>query len=199
MKYPKFFDDVKSIRLRDKLSMVLGAFDDGIYEISYLEVVKSAGHSCPTVMGAYLLCSEGLAELYKDFIPVRGEVKVEFKESLEDGVAGVIANTITQITGATSKSGFKGLNGNFARHSLMNFNVDISSSVRFTRLDTDESVDVFYDPSSIKPDVNMQPLMQKILTNSADADELKEFGELWQDRVKRIYENKNSVVKVLKV
>jgi len=199
MKYPKFFDDVKSIRLRDKLSMVLGAFDDGIYEISYLEVVKSAGHSCPTVMGAYLLCSEGLAELYKDFIPVRGEVKVEFKESLEDGVAGVIANTITQIIGATSKSGFKGLNGNFARHSLMNFNVDISSSVRFTRLDTDESVDVFYDPSSIKPDVNMQPLMQKILTNSADADELKEFGELWQDRVKRIYENKNSVVKVLKV
>lgn len=199
MKYPKFFDNVKSIRLRDKLSMVLGAFDDGIYEISYLEVVKSAGHSCPTVMGAYLLCSKGLAELYKDFIPVRGEVKVEFKESLEEGVAGVIANTITQITGATSKSGFKGLNGNFARHSLMSFNADISSSVRFTRLDTNESVDLFYDPSSIKPDTNMQPLMQKILTNSANADELKEFGELWQDRVKRIYENKNNVVRVLKV
>lgn len=29
--------------------------------------------------------------------------------------------------------------------------------------------------------------------------EMKEFGELWQDRVKRIFENKDSVVEVVEV
>jgi len=196
MSYPKFFDEVEKIKVVDKLSMTLGAFDDGVYEFSYVDVVKSAGHSCPTVAGAYLLCLEGLKSLYEDSLPVRGEVKVEFKEHLEDGVAGVIANVITQITGATSKSGFKGLNGKFARHSLMEFEVNIPSSVRFTRVDTGKSVDVFYNPSSIKPNPDMQPLMQKMLQNKATKEEVAEFGALWQDRVKRIFEHKDEVIKI---
>ncbi len=49
MNYPKFFDDIEPIRLRDELSNFLGTFEDGVIEFSYLDVVKSAGHSCPTV------------------------------------------------------------------------------------------------------------------------------------------------------
>lgn len=196
MSYPKFFDEVEKIKVIDKLSMTLGAFDDGIYKFNYLDVVKSAGHSCPTVAGAYLMCLKGLKYLYEDSLPVRGEIKVEFKENLEDGVAGVIANVITQITGATSKSGFKGLNGKFARHSLMKFEANIPSSVRFTRVDTGKSVDVFYDPSIIKPNPDMKPLMQKMLQNKATTEEVAEFGALWQDRVKRIFEHKDKVIKI---
>lgn len=33
----------------------------------------------------------------------------------------------------------------------------------------------------------------------AQPAEMKEFGELWQDRVKRIFENTKSVVKVVEV
>lgn len=197
MNYPKFFDTVESIKVVDPLSNVLGAFEGGVYEITFLEVVKAAGHSCPTVAGAYITTLVGLKALYPDSPAIRGEIKVEFKESLEDGVAGVISNVISQITGATDKSGFKGLGGKFARHSLMKFDAKISSSVKFTRVDNGKSVDVYYDPSLVGGSPKMQPLMQKMMGGMANKEEMKEFGELWQDRVKRIFDNIPAVVKVI--
>lgn len=197
MNYPEFFDSVERIKVVDPLSNVLGAFEAGVYEFNYLEIVKAAGHSCPTVAGAYITALVGLKALYPNSPAVRGEIKVEFKESLEDGVAGVISNVISQITGATDKSGFKGLGGKFARHSLMNFNSKISSSVRFTRVDNGKSVDVYYDPSLVGGSPKMQPLMQKMMGGAANPQEIKEFGELWQDRVKRIFDNMPTVVKVI--
>ncbi|WP_455756583.1 FmdE family protein [Sulfurimonas sp.] len=196
MNYPKFYDTIESIKVKDQLSAVLGAFENGEYEFNYIDIVKSAGHSCPTVAGAYIITLEGLKTLYPNELAVRGNIKVEFAESLEDGVAGVISNVISQITGATDKSGFKGLQGKFARHSLMHFNSDVNSSVRFTRLDNDKSVDVTYNPSSVMPNSDMQPIMQKIMQGNATDDELKEFGALWQDRVKRIFENLDTIVQV---
>ena len=194
MNYPKFYDEVEVIKVKDELSNVLGTFQNGEYEFGNLDDVKSAGHSCPTVAGAYVMALQALKALYLDDVPVRGDIKVEFKESLEDGVAGVIGNVISQITGATDKSGFKGLGGVFARHSLMFFDADINSSARFTRVDNNKSVDVFYNPSSIMPNPAMQPLMQKVMQGIATAEEFKEFGHLWQDRVKRIFENIPSVI-----
>lgn len=194
MNTPQFFETIETIKVQDPLSQVLGAFSNGEYEFSYVDVVKSAGHSCPTVAGAYLMIQLALETLYTDKRAVRGEIKVEFKESLEEGVAGVIANVVSQITGATDKSGFKGLQGNFARHSLMNFDADIKSSVRFTRLDNGKSVDLFYDPSSVQANPKMMPLMQKMLQNQASQDEIVEFGILWQERVERIFENKKDVL-----
>ncbi len=197
MNYPKFFDTVESIKVVDPLSNVLGAFEGGVYEFNYLEIVKAAGHSCPTVAGAYITTLVGLKALYPNSPAIRGEIKVEFKESLEDGVAGVISNVISQITGATDKSGFKGLSGKFARHSLMKFDAKISSSVKFTRVDNGKSVDVYYDPSLVGGSPKMQPLMQKMMGGMANPQEMREFGELWQDRVKRIFENMPTVVKVI--
>lgn len=199
MSYPKFFDSVESIKLVDPLSNVLGAFEDGLYEITFLEVVKAAGHSCPTVAGAYLITLEGLKALYEGSRAVRGEIKVEFRDPMEEGVAGVIGNVVSQITGATEKSGFKGLGGRFARHSLMKFNANINSSIRLTRADNGKSVDVYYDPSSIGGSPKMQMLMQKMMGGMASKEEAKEFGALWQDRVERIMANIPSVVKVVKL
>ncbi|MDD2651566.1 MAG: FmdE family protein [Sulfurimonas sp.] len=198
MSYPKFFDSVESIKLVDPLSNVLGAFEDGLYEITFLEVVKAAGHSCPTVAGAYLITLEGLKALYPDTRAVRGEIKVEFRDPMEEGVAGVIGNVVSQITGATEKSGFKGLGGRFARHSLMKFNANINSSIRLTRADNGKSVDVYYDPSSIGGSPKMQMLMQKMMGGMASKEEAKEFGALWQDRVERIMANIPSVIRVVK-
>lgn len=197
MKYPSFFDTIETIKVVDPLSNILGAFEMGEYEFNYLDVVKSAGHSCPTVAGAYLITAQALKALYPNELAVRGNIKVEFKEELHEGVAGVISNVASQITGATDKSGFKGLAGKFARHSLMNFNANINSSGRFIRVDTGKSVDVFYDPSSVMPNPKMQQLMQKMMSGQAEPQEIKEFGELWQDRVKRIFENIPAVTKVI--
>lgn len=199
MQYPKFYDSIENIKIKDPLSNVLGAFENGEYEFSYLEIVKSAGHSCPTVAGAFIITQTALKALYPDGLPVRGGVKVEFEESLEDGVAGVISNVVTQITGATDKSGFKGLQGQFARHSLMSFNSNIEASARFTRVDNNKSVDVTYNPEPIKPNPLMFPLMKKMTQGQADAAELKEFGIMWQDRVQRIFENIDAVVQIEEV
>ena len=202
MLYPLFFECVESIVMRDPLSEVLGSFENGHIEYTYLDVVKAAGHSCPTVAGAYLMTWKGLETLYPRLTPVRGEIEVSLKEAEDEGVAGVIGNVIGHITGATHKSGFKGLNGKFARHSLLHFSQDISSSVRFTRKDTGKSVDVFYDPSSVLPASTMQPLMGKILSGEASDAEKKEFGILWQERVEKIlcvHYDDESVVKVQEV
>lgn len=198
MNYPEFYNQIEKIILQDDLANLLGAFKNGIIEFSYIDVVKTAGHSCPTVAGAYLCTLVGLKELYKDELPKRGEISVEFKEDINDGVAGVIGNVISNITGATTNNGFKGLNGNFARINLMHFNSEINSSVRFTRNDTNQSIDINYDPSQIPPNPKQQELMAKISKNIANNEEKKEFGIIWQERVKNIFENIEKVIIVKK-
>ena len=196
MQYPDFFKNIENIKLQDSLSDFLGTFKDGVVEFSYLDVVKSAGHSCPTVAGAYLTTLYGLKALYKDELPQRGNIRVDFKESQTGGVAGVIALVITNITGATTDFGFKGIGGNFNRTNLMFFNQDIKSSVRFTRLDNNRSVDVTYNPNSIPPLESQQPLMQKIMQGIATPSEKRAFGEAWQDRVRRVFENSDSLITI---
>ncbi len=195
--FPDFFTKVPGITTFDPLALTLGTVEDGIIKFRYTQIVKSAGHSCPTVAGAYLMTLKALDALYTDTIAVRGEIKVEFKEDLEDGVAGVIANVISNITGATQKSGFKGLSGRFARHSLMSFNADISSSVRFTRVDNGKSVDVYYNPNVVLPDPKMPELMRLVVSQNATDEQKVEFGKLWQERVERIlidnFDNENMI------
>ena len=197
MTYPQFFNEIPTIKLQDDLASFLGAFEDGIIEFSYLDVVKSAGHSCPTVLGAYLMTLKGLEALYENEIPKRGEIIVEFKEAQNLGVAGVIGNVIMNITGATTTNGFKGLAGKYDRNHLMKFEQDINgANVRFTRVDTLKSVDVFYDASSISAHADMNFLMQKSVQGSATKEEKLEFGKLWQQRVEDISNNIEKVIKV---
>ncbi len=186
MKYPDFYNQVKTIKLYDPLSEFLGSFEEGIIEFNYSQIVQSAGHSCPTVAGAYLMTYKALESLYPNEIAVRGNIKVEFKENIEEGVAGVIGNVISNITGATDITGFKGIGGKFVRHGLMDFDANINSSARFTRVDTNKSVDVFYNPSSIEASPLMQNLMQKIMAKMATPEDKINFGEMWQARVKSI-------------
>jgi hypothetical protein len=194
MNYPLFFDAIPSIKLQDPLSAFLGSLEKGEVDFYYLDVVKSAGHSCPTVMGAYLTTLKGLEALYPNEIPIRGNISVEIQDDVANGVTGVIASVITQITGATLISGFKGINGNFARNNLMEFNANINSAVKFTRVDTKQSVEVNYDPSSVGGSPKQQELMGKIMQGKATPEDKKEFGELWQDRVRRISESMDKVI-----
>jgi len=197
MKYPSFFDEIETIKLQDKLSSFLGTFENGLVEFTYLDIVKSAGHSCPTVAGAYLMCLEGLKALYEnDELVQRGEIFISFKEDSTEGVAGVIANVVSNITGATESLGFKGINGNFSRNLLMKFNDSIDSSMKLQRLDTGKIVEVIYDPSGIPPNPKQMQIMQKIMQNNATNEEKKEFGILWQQRVENIFKNIDKVIKI---
>jgi len=196
MQYPHFYTQVPAIKLYDPLSEFLGAFDNGQLTISYLDCVKLAGHSCPTVAGAYLMASEGLKALYGDTLPERGTVKVEMKENIAEGVTGVVANVISFIVGASDVSGFKGIQGNFSRDNLVFFETDIPTEVKLTRLDTDESVNLSYNPSNIKPNENMMPLLGKCLKGLASPEEQAIFKKLWQERVEKILLSTDNLITI---
>jgi len=199
MQYPDFYDSIPTIKVQDPLSDILGSFHHGEYEFSYLDIVKASGHSCPTVAGAFIVTMVALNSLYKEKRAVRGEIEVEFKDSLEDGVTGVISNVISHITGATDKSGFKGLNKKFARHSLMKFDTQLEYAIKFTRLDTNKSIEINYDPKPIAQNILMTSLIQKVMQNSATDEELELFGKLWQTRVSEIFENIDKVISIKEV
>ena len=198
MKYPHFYAQVPAIELYDPLSEFLGAFNNGKLTISYLDCVKLAGHSCPTVAGAYLMAAEGLQALYGDTLPERGMVKVEMKENIAEGVTGVVANVISFIAGASDVSGFKGIQGNFSRDNLVFFEASIPAEVKLTRLDTEESVNLSYNPSNIKPNENMIPLLGKCLKGLASPEEQETFKKLWQERVEKILLSTDNLITITK-
>ena len=127
MRYPDFFDAVPRIRLHDPLADFLGAFEGGVIEYAYLDAVRLAGHSCPTVASAYWLTSQALRALYGEALPERGGVRVAFRESRTAGVTGVIANVVSLLTGATTDTGFKGLAGRFDRRGLLDTDPGLSA------------------------------------------------------------------------
>ena len=186
MSYPPFFDLVPRVRLRDPLAAFLGAFDDGLIEYGYPDAVRLAGHSCPTVAGAYGLTRLALAALYDDAVPERGAVRVSFRESGSEGVTGVIANVVSLLTGATADTGFKGLAGRFDRRHLLAFEAAQPLALRFSRLDTGRAVDAEAHLRHVPADAQMAPLMQRCLGGMAGPDEARLFRELWQARVRRV-------------
>jgi len=186
MNYPSFFDLVEPIRLQDPLSNFLGAFEEGIVEITYLDCVKLAGHSCPTVAGAYLMVLQGVAELYPNGLPQRGNIEVQMRDAQADGVTGVIATVISFVVGASGDAGFKGIGGKMSRNNLLEYQVKMQREVRLTRIDTGKSVEIDYDPSPTPPSPQIQPLMGKIIQEVASVEEKKAFATLWQKRVEKI-------------
>ena len=192
MKYPDFFDEIEPIVLKDDLSAFLGSTEDGIMEYSYLDVVKMAGHSCGVTSGAYLMTLAGLKALYGTETPKRGEIKVELKGTLEDNT-GVFAQVFSYLTGATSNTGFLGIMGNFNRRGLLFYDADIQANVRFTRLDTLESVEVSYDLTKA---VNPGEIMRSAISPNATEEAKRTFPKRWQKMVKTIFDNADKVIEV---
>ena len=184
--YPAFYTDVPVIRLYDPLADFLGAAADGIVEYSYLDAVKLAGHSCPTVAATYGMTRLALLALYGDALPERGGVRVTFSSPLAEGVTGVMANVASLLTGAASEGGFKGLGGRFVRRGLLDFSATQPLSLRFTRLDNGSGIDAATDFRSIPAAPEMGELMQRAVAGSASAIEQQRFRQYWQDRVRRI-------------
>lgn len=189
MSHPSFFDNAIKITLYDPLAEMLGASEKGLIEYSYTDVVKLAGHSCPTVAGAYLMSIKALGHLYSDSIPQRGDIKVDFQDDQLNGVTGVIANVVGFITGATVDNGFKGLAGQYDRRNLLSFNAPIDGDIQFQRRDTGAKVTVSFNASVIPAPSTLMPTLQRILVGSATQKERDDFGKAWQERVKQILEN----------
>ena len=187
MAFPSFFSEIQPIIVHDRLAAFLGAAEGGVIEYRYADAVKLAGHSCPTVAGAWLLTSRALTELYPYDLPERGEILVNFRAAQESGATGVMATVVGLITGAAGMGGFKGIAGNFVRRNLLDFDdLELSGEVCFTRRDNGECITASVHLDQVAPDPRISVLMQKLLAGERDPVIAEVFATLWQDRVRRI-------------
>jgi len=194
MKYLAFFDDIEKITLKDDLAKFLGVNEDGIIEFGYPDIVKTAGHSCGTVAGAYLIALKGLKALYADELPRRGEIKIEIKKSPTEDNAGVIGCVLSNITGATTDYGFGGIpTGKYNRRNLLSYNAQINTDVRFTRLDTNKQVNINYIPSKV---VNPMAILMSAIKPDAKEEDKESFPVRFQAMVKTIFDNADTVIEI---
>jgi hypothetical protein len=186
MQTPAFFDDAPRIVVADPLAEALGAADGGLIEYRYVDAVKLAGHSCPTVAGAWLMTRAALLRLYPAETPRRGEIRVELREAVDEGVAGVIASIAGLVTGAANEGGFKGLAGRFGRKGLLRFGVPMTGEIRFTRLDSGQSVVLSHRPEAVPRPAALGGLMREALGPQASTPARRAFAEAWQGWVRGI-------------
>ena len=160
---------------------------DGVITYRYVDAVQLAGHSCPTVAGAYLMVLKGLARLYADGqLPERGGIEVMMAEGREDGATGVIAAVATLLTGAAPETGFAGIGPlhRFGRRHLLRFDVPMQGVLALRRMDDGQAVQVALDAGVAPFGDDMRAVMPRAVSGTANAQELARFAELWQARVK---------------
>lgn len=186
MSFPDFFSQIPPMTLHDPLAETLGAARGGLLEYRYADVVRLAGHSCPTVAGAWCMAREGLAALYPDTTPERGGIRVALRNPQDAGTTGVVGAVIGFLTGAAGEGGFKGLGGRHVRQNLLAFGAAMQGEIRLTRLDTGAAVELEYHPEKIPPAAAMAPLLARVVGGTADVTEREVFARLWQERVGRI-------------
>ncbi len=185
MNFPPFFEDIPVLRLRDPMAQMFGIGDDGVIEYGFADAVRLTGHCCPTVAAAYWLTWRAMHELFPETLPVRGGVKVEFRDDARVGSTGVVANVVQMLTGAAGSSGFKGIAGRFARAGLMRFAPGLPQSMRFTRLDNGRRVDAAAD-LSLPPDPYLESLVARCACGTARDEDLAELGLRWRRRVQHL-------------
>lgn len=204
-----FLLDAEPIRFRDPLAEALGVFkvEKAVLEYTFLDVVKLAGHACPTTAAAYLCCQKALLELYSDEIPLRGEIAITVYGEPDEGVYGVISQIFTLLTGAAAAAGFRGLGPKFKRKDLLKFSSEKidpgAQSFKFQRLDNKKTVTVKLYPDKIPFPADkakrLQALMPKVIWEAAKKDERTEFQNLWMEKVRNMLVEKKDIDKWLKI
>lgn len=186
-----FFNQVEPIKLIDPMAYTLGATNaEEVYVYYYTDIIEYSGHSCAAVAGAYKMTQLALNELYKDKTPERGAIRVTIKGAPDDNVNGPISQVISFITGAAGNTGFKGMKGKFSRYNLLEYDLnnkpteDVLAEIIFERIDTKQKVCVSYKASAIPTNPEMTKLTPLIISGKASTEEIINFGDLWQEKVR---------------
>ena len=187
LNFPDFYEQAPTVCTYDPFAAMLGAAHEGMLEYHYLDAVRLAGHSCPTVAGAFLIGRAALLALYSGEPAERGNIAVHMPAREDEGTTGVMAQVLTLLTGAAADNGFQGILGHFNRKGLLTFaDHREGEAIVFKRLDNDMSVAVTLDVSLIPADPSLGKNLMDILQNCADASQQTAFTEAWQDRVRRL-------------
>lgn len=182
-----FASRIPAIELTDPLAEILGARAAGqTFRYTYADAVKLAGHSCPTIAGAWLVTVAALEALYPGQVPARGALSVVVGGAADDGASGPAASVIGLLTGAAPETGFRGLQGVHRRQGLLSFDPTARGRHRFRRNDTGAEVEVRYDPRPVPVSPELPALLAASLAGTASVEERRRAGALWQARVAEI-------------
>ncbi|MDG5813947.1 hypothetical protein QA601_02570 [Chitinispirillales bacterium ANBcel5] len=194
--YRDFFAAVEPIRMRDPLATLFGAFkgENDIIEYSFTDVIKAAGHACPTISMTYVACKYVVKALFPDGIGQRGDMSVIVHGEKDDGSYGVMAQVFSLITGACPETGFKGMGGLHRRNNLLRYGKQMDKDhVQFTvrRNDTKAQCMVSLNPQALPshaPDKarRLADLLTPNIWEIAGANERTEFKNLWMEQIQKI-------------
>lgn len=198
-----FLGKVEPIRFREPFAETLGVFKetDAVLEYTFIDVVKMAGHACPTTAGAYLCCQEALKKLYPDELPVRGDISITVYGEADEGVYGVISQVFSFLTGAAPATGFRGLGHKFRRKDLLKFHPEKMDPqalcFEFRRVNNGKAVLVKFFPGRIPFDEvkakRLGALLEKVIWEAAKEDEQREFQDLWIGKVRDMVIEKRGI------
>ncbi|WP_436900523.1 hypothetical protein [Halovenus halobia] len=184
--------DVEPIRIHDPVAETLAVLEPGEpFVVTYEDLVKAAGHSCPTASGAYRIAQLGLDALYPDDQPVRSEIEVLAAGPRDDATYGVMSRLISYVTGAAQEDGFGGLAGGYGdRHDMLMFDAfepdSAAPTFRFRRTDTGETVEVTYHVSEVPDGGPALSHLQQIIDGTASEDDRELFADVWRGRVQSV-------------
>lgn len=197
--FREFFSKIEPIRMYDPLATLLGTFKEDhdihdIIEYHFIDVIKMAGHSCPTTASAFVACKYAMRMLFEDGIGERGAISIMVHGERDSGVYGVIAQVFSFITGACSETGFKGLGGLHRRNNLLWFGKEENKEYQqfdFTRRDTKRVCVVRSIPGSLpllepSESLRLNELFSKNVWEAVRGSKRAEFRDLWMKRVKLI-------------
>ncbi len=182
------FPDTPVLSFYDPLGDMLGA-GDGIYQYSFDDAVKLAGHACPTVAGAFVMVKRAVELLYGDDLPRRGDLRITMYGAIDAGTNGPFSQILTLLTGSAADNGFNGLGRLEVRKGLLKFDRSgTGGPVRctFERLSNAERVTLVYSPAAIPAVPGLSADMQALLTGAADPVIRERFRTSWRERVVRI-------------
>ena len=200
MKLPTFYAQAPVVPTFDPLAQLLGAATDGRLDYSYADVVRLAGHSCPTVAGAFLIGRAAMQALYPEGPAERGQIEVCMPNPVDHGTTGVEAQVLTLLTGAAAENGFHGLAGRYARDGLLTYaGLNESDAITFRRRDNGAAVAVQLDISPVPSDPGQRGLLMAILQDTATDADKQAFAEVWQERVRRMLVDFADDPRVIKV
>jgi len=204
-----FLLDVEPIRFREPFAETLGVFkkENAVLEYTFIDVVKLAGHACPTTAGAYLCCQEAIKKLYPNDIPVRGEISITAYGEPDEGVYGVISQVFTLLTGAAPASGFRGLGHKFKRKDLLKFSQKKINPgalcFKFQRLENKKKVTVSFYPHKVPfpkgKAKRLGELLEKVVWEAAKKNEIREFQDLWMGKVRDMIIKRKDISEWIKI
>jgi hypothetical protein len=211
--FRSFFGEAEAIVLREPLAETLGAFSPeegaaaGTFTYTFADLVKLAGHACPTMAGSWLVCQSALRALYAEETPVRGEIAITVYGGPEEGTYGVMAQAFGLLTGAAPSTGFKGLGPRFKRKDLLSFSREKpdpqAMCFEFRRTDTGRAVLVRFSPRQIpfpqEKARRLGELMEKVVWEAARPAETTEFRELWMEKVRGMLVDRREIAAWLSV